>query len=97
MELGDIDSKLSGHDLVRENVTLLRKEKEQLVSFVVPEFTAWQRFCAERNIHDDPFDSSMVGRLKRFEPLREEVRNYLKSKLAIHEVPSLIVPLLSMP
>lgn len=97
VELNDIDAKLSYHPLVARSVTILRKQEEQLVSYVEPAWSAWEDFLKSKHLSDHNEDDTMVGRLVRFHLLRKDVRNYLKTKLAEHEVPTLIVPLLKMP
>ena len=100
MELGEIDTHLSRHPLVRENVTLLRKNKDQdtsLVSYIVPEINAWSSWIRERKLEDQPELEGMAGLLKRFRYLRDDAREYLKTKLPAYAVPSTIVPLMKMP
>ncbi|CAN9159030.1 unnamed protein product [Alternaria alternata] len=83
IELGEIDSHLSAHPLVRENVTLLKRdayEEPTLVSYIVPEM----KRCT-------------VTLLKRFKYLRDDVREHLKKKLPAYAVPSIIVPLIRFP
>lgn len=100
IELGEIDSHLSGHPLVRENVTLLKRdayEEPTLVSYIVPEMKRWYQWLEERGGQDNPTDTSMVGLLKRFKYLRDDVREHLKKKLPAYAVPSVIVPLIRFP
>ena len=68
-----------------------------LVSYVVPEINRWPTWLRERGLKDEKQDSSMPGMLKRFSTLREGVREYLKTKVPIHAVPSIIIPLDRMP
>ncbi|KAF2116492.1 L-aminoadipate-semialdehyde dehydrogenase-like protein large subunit [Lophiotrema nucula] len=101
IELGEIDSILANHNLVRENVTLLRRdlyEEPTLVSYIVPEMARWQKWLEERGAKEnEPTDTSMVGLLKRFKYLRDDVREHLKKKLPAYAVPSVIVPLIRFP
>lgn len=100
IELGEIDTHLSKHALVRENVTLVRRDKDEepsVVSYIVPEMTAWLEYVTTKGIKDEPDAEGMVGMLRRFQPLREEVREYLKSKLPAYSVPSTIIPLKRLP
>jgi L-2-aminoadipate reductase len=100
IELGEIDTHLSQHPLVRENVTLVRRDKDEeptLVSYLVPEMSKWPSWLKERGLEDDQYEEGMVGRLKRFRPLREDVRKYLSSKLPNYAVPTVIIPLARMP
>jgi len=99
-ELGDLDSNLSAHPLVRENVTLYRRdqnEEGQLFSFVVPNVGAWKEWLQARGLSDDSNDTSSLGMMKRYEPLRQALRDYLKTKVPIYAVPSLIVPISRIP
>ncbi|KAH7116720.1 hypothetical protein B0J11DRAFT_99255 [Dendryphion nanum] len=100
IELGEIDSHLAAHPLVRENVTLLKRdayEEPTLVSYIVPEMKRWYQWLEERGGKDDPQDTTMVGMLKRFKYLRDDVREHLKKKLPAYAVPSVLVPLQRFP
>lgn len=100
VELGEIDTHLSKHPLVRENVTLVRRDKYEektLVSYIVPQMKAWTAWLEERGMEDDPGAEGMVGLLRRFRPLRDDAREHLKSKLPAYAVPSNIIPLQKMP
>lgn len=100
IELGEIDSHLSKHDLIRDNVTLVRRDKDEeqtLVSYIVPEFTRWNGWLREKGLEDTPNATTMVEMLKRFRLLRDEVRQYLKDKLPVYAVPSVVIPLSRMP
>ena len=51
VELGEIDTHLSQHPLIRENVTLLRRdhnEEQILVSYYVPDMKTWRAWYAEQ-------------------------------------------------
>lgn len=51
VELGEIDTHLSQHPLIRENVTLLRRdhnEEQILVSYYVPDMKKWRAWYAEQ-------------------------------------------------
>lgn len=100
IELGEIDTHLSNHPLVRENVTLVRKDKDEeprLVSYIVPEMKLWSQWCKEKDVIEDPSEDSVEGMLKRFRTLRDDAREYLKTKLPAYAVPTVIVPLSRMP
>lgn len=100
IELGEIDTHLSQHPLIRENVTLVRRDKfeeQTLVSYVVPNMKEWPRWLASQGLTDEADDGSMGGRIRRFQPLQKEVQRYLQGKLPVYAVPSVIVPLRSMP
>lgn len=100
IELGEIDSHLSQHPLVRENVTLVKRDKDEeqtLVSYIVPELGRWPQWLREKGLEDDSNDTSMVGMLKRFRTLRDDARDYLKTKVPSYAVPTVFVPLSRMP
>lgn len=99
-ELGDLDSNLSAHALVRENVTLYRRdqnEEGQLFSFVVPNLGAWKEWLQSRGLPDDSNDTSLNAMMQRFELLRQALRDYLKTKVPIYAIPSLIIPISKIP
>lgn len=99
--MGEIDKWVSEHPLCQENVTLLRRDKDEeptLVTYVVPNLTKWKEWLNERNLCDDAEDDdSMLGLLKRFRALRTNLRDFLKTKLPVHAVPSVFLPLRRMP
>ena len=100
IELGDINNHLSGHGLIRDCVTLVRRDRDEeptLVSYIVPEFKRWPQWLESNGLQDGPTDHSTVSMLKRFRPLREAVREYLKGKLPSYAVPTVFVPLNRLP
>lgn len=100
IELGEIDTHLSRHPLVRENVTLVRRDKFEeptLVSYIVPDMSKWAEWLQTKGIHDDDSTEGMVGMLRRFRPLRDDAREHLRSKLPSYAVPTVIIPLKRMP
>ncbi|KAI9848389.1 MAG: large subunit of alpha-aminoadipate reductase [Sclerophora amabilis] len=100
IELGEIDTYLSQHPIVRENVTLIRRDRDEeptLVSYIVPDIKKWQIWLGEQGLTENPTDETMVGMLKRFRALRDNVRNHLKLKLPAYAVPTVLVPLSRMP
>lgn len=101
IELGEIDKHLSQHPLVRENVTLLKRDKfeeQTLVSYFVPELSRWHTWLKETHDKEDTSDEvDLVGMLKRFRLLRDDIRSHLKRKLPEYAVPSVLVPLSRFP
>jgi L-aminoadipate-semialdehyde dehydrogenase len=101
IELGEIDTHLSKHDLIRENVTLVRRDKDEeptLVSYFVPEIAKWQEWSRQRGKNElMPNSNTMESLLTKFQPLRDDIRDYLKTKLPAYAVPSVLVPLVRMP
>ena len=100
IELGEIDTHLSRHPLVRENVTLVRRDKFEeptLVSYFVPDMTKWSEWLKSKGLEEDDSAEGMVGMLRRFRPLRNDAREHLRSKLPTYAVPTVIIPLKRMP
>ena len=100
IELGEIDSFLSQHQVVRENVTLVRRDENEehtLVSYIVPELRNWPQWLEGMGCSDQDEGKSMVGMLRKFSTLRDDLRKHLKSKLPVYAVPSVIIPLDRMP
>jgi L-2-aminoadipate reductase len=102
IELGEIDTHLSSHPIVRENVTLVRRDpgheqNQILVSYIVSEAGKHSAWLKERGINEEMDDEDMVGMLKSYQHLRDDVREYLKGKLPAYAIPTVIVPLKRMP
>lgn len=100
IELGEIDTHLSQHPLVRENITLVRRDKfeeQTLVSYVVPQMKTWLQFLAEQGKEDQADDGSLAGRFERFRLLQQNVQQYLQTKLPAYAIPAIIVPMRAMP
>ncbi|TFK20663.1 aminoadipate-semialdehyde dehydrogenase [Coprinopsis marcescibilis] len=108
IELGEIDTHLSRHPYVRENVTLVRRDKDEekiLVSYFVPvEGEEVKEYWSE--VGDGETDregdkagakSGVEARIRKYRRLIKHVREYLKSKLPSYSVPTLFVPLKRMP
>lgn len=98
--VGEIDTHLSRHPLVRENVTLVRRDKFEeptLVSYFVPDMSKWSEWLQSKGLTDDDSGEGMVGMLRRFLPLRNDARDHLRSKLPAYAVPTVIIPLKRMP
>ncbi|KAF9564472.1 alpha-aminoadipate reductase Lys1p [Agrocybe pediades] len=98
IELGEIDTHLSQHPLVRENVTLVRRDKDEekiLVSYFVPlEGTNLDGFASD--IPDDD-DKGLVKGIRKYRRLIKDIREHLKKKLPSYSIPTLFVPLSRMP
>ncbi|KAI9843059.1 MAG: putative NRPS-like protein biosynthetic cluster [Thelocarpon superellum] len=100
IELGDIDTNLSQHPLVRENVTLVRRDKDEeptLVSYIVPDSTKWPQWLKDKGLKEDVKGEGMAGMLRRYRALRDDARDHLRQKLPAYMVPTVIVPLERMP
>ncbi|QOU18265.1 hypothetical protein BRETT_005327 [Brettanomyces bruxellensis] len=97
IELGEIDTHISRFPLVRQNVTLVRLDKNKertLVSFVVPKQVPE---LAQYRVTDDEQVKSIadpiVKGLVEYRPLIEALRAHLQKRLANYAVPTLIIPM----
>lgn len=100
IELGEIDKYLSDHEMVLDNVTLVRRNKDMeqmLVSYIVPDMQKWGEWLELKGINDDISGEGIQGRLRRFWPLGDDVKQYLKTKLPLHAIPEVIIPLDKFP
>ncbi|KAG8685872.1 large subunit of alpha-aminoadipate reductase, partial [Ceratobasidium sp. 394] len=104
IELGEIDTHLSQHPYVRENVTLVRRDKNEekvLVSYFVPASgKGVDEFMSSAGEEEDGADATGRNFAKGFKVYRKlikNVREHLKKKLPSYSVPSLFVPLNRMP
>lgn len=100
IELGEIDTHLSQHPLVRENVTLVRRDKDEeptLVSYIVPLQTEGLDglMSADETIDED--GDEIVRGLRKYRKLIREVREYLKGRLPSYAIPTVVVPLMRLP
>lgn len=100
IELGEIDTHLSQHPLIRESVTLVRRDKfeeQTLVSYVVPNIKEWTKWLTDQGSKDEVDGESIGDRFRRFRPLQQAVQKYLQGKMPAYAVPSVIVPMRAMP
>ncbi|PIL27678.1 hypothetical protein GSI_10830 [Ganoderma sinense ZZ0214-1] len=99
IELGEIDTHLSQHPLVRENVTLVRRDKDEekiLVTYFVPVGgPALEEYASD--VAEDADEKGLVSGMRKYRKLIKEIREYLKKKLPTYSVPTLFVPLKRMP
>jgi L-aminoadipate-semialdehyde dehydrogenase len=98
IELGEIDTHLSQHPRVRENVTLVRRDKNEeptLISYFVPTEQATAESTTESALSSADEDGKPVKR--NYTRLIRDIREYLKTKLPSYSVPTLIVPMTKMP
>jgi len=90
IELGEIDTHLSQHPLVRENVTLVRRDRNEekvLVSYFVPlDSDELQGFVSDSP--DAEEDKGVAYGMRKYRRLIKEIRDYLKQKLPSYSVPS---------
>jgi L-aminoadipate-semialdehyde dehydrogenase len=83
-------------------VTLVRRDKDEeptLVSYFVPEISKWQEWVRQKGKSElrPPENNSMEDLLRTFQSLRNDIREYLKTKLPGYAVPTVLVPLIKMP
>ncbi|KAI9146540.1 hypothetical protein BKA69DRAFT_1163060 [Paraphysoderma sedebokerense] len=86
IELGEIDTYLSQHPRIRENVTLVRRDKyeeQTLVSYIVP--------LGEKE------GGVRAGDKKAIQEMIRDIREFLKTKLPGYSIPTVFVPLTRMP
>ncbi|RAL64359.1 hypothetical protein DID88_001835 [Monilinia fructigena] len=101
IELGEIDKYLSDHVMVMDNVTLVRRNKDEeqtLVSYIVPDMQKWAQWLEQSGL-EMMFSGGegIQGRLRRFWPLGEDIKKYLKTKLPTYAIPEVIIPLEKFP
>ncbi len=98
IELGEIDTHLSQHPLVRQNITLVRRDKDEepvLTSYIVPKVSDdLNQFVSD--ISDDESDEIVKG-MSQYRKLIKSIRDHLKKRLASYAVPTVIVPLSKFP
>lgn len=100
IELGEIDTHLSQHAMIRENVTLVRRDKNEeqtLVSYFVPVQSADNNLASQDDAAQSDDDSNDVRSRHRYRRLIKDVRDYLKKKLPSYAIPTVFVPLVRMP
>ncbi|EJT99336.1 alpha-aminoadipate reductase Lys1p [Dacryopinax primogenitus] len=96
IELGEIDTCLAQHPGVRENVTLVRRDKNEekvLVSYFVP-MEGIDEWESEVDAKDE---EGAVSFSRRYRRLIRDIREHLRKKLPSYSIPSLFVPLSRMP
>ena len=89
IELGEIDTHLSRYPLVRENVTLVRRDKDEekvLVSYFVP--LQGDEVDALMSPEDDQEEDAVMRGLHRYNRLIKQIRSYLRTKLPSYSVPT---------
>lgn len=96
IELGEIDTHLSQHRFVRENVTLVRRDKNEekvLISYFVPlerKGAGFEEFVSEVDDEEDKADGKK-GLIKPFHAYRKlikDIREHLKKKLPSYSIPT---------
>jgi L-aminoadipate-semialdehyde dehydrogenase len=90
IELGEIDTLLSQHALIRENVTLVRRDKDEekiLVSYFVP-LEAPDLAGFESDAISGEEDKGVAGGIWKYKRLIKDVREHLKKKLPSYSIPT---------
>lgn len=99
--LGEIDKYLSDHDMVLDNITLVRRNKDEeqtLVSYIVPDMQKWPQWLEQQGKEDDTSVEGLKGRLRRFWAFGDEIqKKILKTKLPVYATPEVIIPLEKFP
>jgi L-aminoadipate-semialdehyde dehydrogenase len=101
IELTEIDTFISNHEMVLDNVTLVRRNKDEeqtLVSYFVPNMKKWPKWLEKYGVEDDLSGGEGIqGMLRRFWPLGDDIKAYLKTKLPHYGIPEVIIPLTKFP
>lgn len=100
IELGEIDTHISQHPLIRENITLVRKDKNNeptLVTFFVPKNVP--ELDAFKTINEEvaKLEDAVVKGLVEFNDLIKDLKAHLKKRLASYAIPTLIIPMQKLP
>jgi L-aminoadipate-semialdehyde dehydrogenase len=93
IELGEIDTHLSQHPLVRENVTLVKRDKDEekiLVSYFVPLYgPSLDEFASDEGGDTDTITAKgQVKAVKQYRRLVKDIKEHLKMKLPSYSVPT---------
>lgn len=105
IELSEIDVFLAQHPYVRDNITVIRRDRNEehtLVAYFVPETRSWFQHL---QLQDDPevieeediASETMAGMLRRFKLLSDDCKKFLAGKVPNYAVPSIFIPLARMP
>jgi L-aminoadipate-semialdehyde dehydrogenase len=90
IELGEIDTHLSQYPLIRENVTLVRRDKDEekiLVSYFVPlAGPNLDEFASD--VEDEEDNKGVVTGIRKYRRLIKDIREHLKKKLPSYSVPT---------
>lgn len=104
IELGEIDTHLSQYPYIRENVTIVRRDKDEeqtLVTYFVPETKRWFQHVEElesRKVdEEESVDESLTGMLRRFKSLSDDAKKFLGTRLPKYAVPTIFIPMARMP
>jgi len=91
IELGEIDTHLSQHPYVRENVTLVRRDKNEekvLISYFIPlDRRGAEEFVSELE-EDEEEEGGLIKPFYAYRRLIKDIREHLKKKLPGYSIPS---------
>lgn len=101
IELGEIDTNISQHPLVRENITLVRRDHNNeptLISYIVPksDVAEVEDFKSPTDEVEDQDDAVVTG-LVGYRKLVKDIKVFLKKRLASYSIPTIIVPFHKLP
>ncbi|KAK0386994.1 hypothetical protein NLU13_5308 [Sarocladium strictum] len=104
IELNEIDVLLAQHPYVRDNITVVRRDRNEehtLVAYFVPETKLWFQHLQSQEdpdaIEEEIASETMGGMLRRFQLLSIDCKKFLTGKLPTYAVPSIFIPLARMP
>lgn len=101
IELGEIDTHISQHPLVRENITLVRKNSDNeptLITFMVPRFDKPEELSKfQTEVPEEVKNDALVKGLLGYQLLAKNIKEFLKKRLASYAMPSLIVVMDNLP
>ncbi|KAG6355884.1 hypothetical protein INS49_015268 [Diaporthe citri] len=104
IELSEIDVLLAQHPYVRDNITVVRRDRNEehtLVAYFVPETRSWFRHLQSQDdprvIEEEIATETMARMLRRFKLLSDDCKKFLTGKLPSYAVPSIFIPLARMP
>ncbi|SCU89777.1 LAME_0E05446g1_1 [Lachancea meyersii CBS 8951] len=101
IELGEIDTHISQHHLVGENITLVRRNSDNeptLITFMVPRFDKGDDLSKfESEISEDVSKDSVVKGLVKYRSLTQDIKSFLKKRLASYAIPTIVVVLEKLP
>ncbi|AET38941.1 L-aminoadipate-semialdehyde dehydrogenase Ecym_3457 [Eremothecium cymbalariae DBVPG len=100
IELGEIDTNISQHPLVRENVTVVRKNSENeptLITFIVPRFDKPELKSFVAEVPNTVPKDDVVSRLIKYHRLTKDIKDSLKKRLANYAIPTIIITMNNLP
>ena len=102
IELGEIDTNISQFPIVRENITLVRKNlsgEPTLITFMVPRYDQAEelkKFYTPLKEGSNIEDVHVKGMIEYYK-LEKSLKEFLKKKLASYAIPSIVIVLPKLP